>query len=124
MTNDGNQPILRVDPSPTYHYRLVGINSPGTSLGRDLTFTGGVYQPVPFSLTGVSQLPGGGAQLSFSNLPGLGFTVLGATNVAQPLPNWTALGPAVESPAGSGHYHFTDPQATNYARRFYRVVWP
>jgi hypothetical protein len=28
---------------------------------------------------------------------------------------------AVESPFGSGQYQFTDPQATNYTKRFYRV---
>jgi hypothetical protein len=44
--------------------------------------------------------------------------------MALPLTNWTILGPAVESPIGSGNFQFTDPQATNYPKRFYRVHFP
>jgi hypothetical protein len=52
----------------------------------------------------------------------LSFTVLGATNPGLPLSNWTVLGAASEAP--SGHYQFTDLQATNKTIQFYRVRSP
>jgi hypothetical protein len=63
-------------------------------------------------------------QLSFTNLTGASFRVFAATNIAQPTAAWSLLGPATESPAGSGQFQFTDPQATNYQQRFYRVTSP
>jgi hypothetical protein len=54
----------------------------------------------------------------------MSFTVLASTNVALPFNQWSNLGTAVESPLGSGQYPFTDPQATNYSRRFYKVTSP
>jgi hypothetical protein len=38
------------------------------------------------------------------------------------LNQWSILGPAVQYL--SGHYEFTDPNATNYPQRFYRVTSP
>jgi hypothetical protein len=67
-------------------------------------------------------LPNGAFQFSFTNLPGLSFTVLGTTNLTLPLSNWTVLGAPVEGPAGQ--YQFTDTQATNSASQFYRVRSP
>jgi len=79
-------------------------------------------QPVIFNVTGSSISSGGAFQLSFTNLSGLGFTVLGSTNVALPVAQWTVLGAPVENPPG--RYQFTDPQATNNPTRFYRVRSP
>jgi hypothetical protein len=67
-------------------------------------------------------LPGGAFQISFTNLSGLGFTVLATTNLALPLSNWTVLGAPTEAPPGQ--YQFTDAQATNNPQRFYRVRSP
>ena len=112
-------------PGTTYHYQLLGINSAGTTLGADISFTTAVAaQPAAFTLKGAIQLAGGAFQLTFTNLSGLGFTVFTSTNVAAPLNTWSNLGPAVESPASSGQYQFTDPQATNKAAQFYRVRSP
>jgi hypothetical protein len=61
---------------------------------------------------------------SFTNVSGAGFTVLATTNISLPLSNWSNLGPATETPPGSGHYQFSDPQATNSAQRFYQVRSP
>jgi hypothetical protein len=68
------------------------------------------------------RLSGGSFRLGFTSVPGAPFTVRASTNVALPLAQWTIVGPIVESPAG--HYHFTDPQATNTPMRFYRVTSP
>ena len=111
-------------PGATYHYQLVSINSAGTSLSGDQTFTTTANQPAAICLACGSWLPECGFQLSFTNLCGLGFTVLGSTDLALPLADWTVLGVALESPAGSGQYQFTDPHAANYVTQFYRVRSP
>jgi alpha-tubulin suppressor-like RCC1 family protein len=58
----------------------------------------------------------------FTNTPGAVFTVLATTNAALPLTSWTVLGGATE--LSPGQFQFTDPQATNSPRRFYRVRSP
>ena len=69
-------------------------------------------------MSGSVQLPGRAFQVSFTNLSGLGFTVLGATNLGLPLSNWSVVGAASEAPPGQ--YQFTDSQATDNPQRFYR----
>jgi hypothetical protein len=75
--------------------------------------------PGPIVLTNTVKLPGGACQFSFTNTPALGFTVLAATNLALTLSNWMVLGSATE--ISPGQFQFTDLQATNTPRRFYRV---
>jgi len=48
-----------------------------------------------------------------SNATGLSFSVLGANMLCLPATNWPVLGHAVESPATSGKYQFTNSPATN-----------
>jgi hypothetical protein len=60
--------------------------------------------------------------LSFTTVPVADFTVLASTNVALPLGQWSILGEALQNVPGQ--YLFTDPGATNYPQRFYRVVSP
>lgn len=79
---------------------------------------------VPAELTGLTRLADGARQFSFTNLVAAGFTVYASTNVAAPFNTWSNLGPATESPLGSGQYQFTDPAATNNPQRFYRVQSP
>jgi hypothetical protein len=78
--------------------------------------------PQPFALTNLAVLPGGSFQLGFTNTPGAVFTALASTNIALPLANWTVVGPVTEAPPGQ--YQFTDPQATNFIQRFYKVRSP
>lgn len=66
--------------------------------------------------------PDGSFQFAFTNLPGAPFTVLAATNVTQPLSQWTRVLGLEETPPGQ--FQFTDPDATNYPARFYRVRSP
>ena len=76
----------------------------------------------PILLGGVQKLSDGSFRLSFTNTPGAGFTILSSTNVALPLSNWIVLGAPTET--SSGHFQYTDSQATNQLRRFYNVRSP
>jgi hypothetical protein len=69
-----------------------------------------------------TNLANGTFQISFTNAPGLGFEVLGSTNIALSVTNWAVLGAPTESPAG--HYQFIDSSAPNNQKRFYRVKLP
>jgi hypothetical protein len=56
--------------------------------------------------------------LNFTGIPNSTYWVEAATNLA-PLANWTPISTDV---AGSnGQWQFTDPQTTNFLRRFYRT---
>ena len=78
--------------------------------------------PPPIVLFGSTILPNGDFKFWFTNTPGQTFSVLAATNVAQPLNTWTAVGAASEVLAGQ--YEYTDPQTLSYPARFYRVLSP
>jgi DNA-binding beta-propeller fold protein YncE len=103
-----------MDPARIAHISL---------LGQLVPITQGLIGTPP-NLTGVQMLGNGVIQFSFTNISSASFTVLATTNVALPLNQWANLGAAVESPAGSGQFQFTDPQATNNVQRFYRVSSP
>jgi hypothetical protein len=64
----------------------------------------------------------GSITFSFINVPMADFTVLVSTNVFLPMSQWIILGKAVQ--IVPGQYQFTDPAATNYPLRCYRVVSP
>jgi hypothetical protein len=78
--------------------------------------------PVPPYLILPGRLANGSFQFAFTNSSGALFTVVASTNLALPLSNWTTLGGITE--IAPGQFQFTDPQATNFARRFYRVLVP
>jgi hypothetical protein len=73
-------------------------------------------------LNGVS-LAGGKFQLNFTNVTGLNFSVLATNNIAAPVTSWPVVGQAIESPAGSGSYQYTDSATTN-ALLFYLLRQP
>ena len=77
--------------------------------------------PPPF-LNNVQVLGGGQFQFSFTNTNATAFSVLASTNAAAPLAQWESLGAPVS--VGGGTYQFTDPGATNHARRFYQLRSP
>ena len=62
-------------------------------------------------------LGNGHFQFSFTNQSSTVFEVLGTTNLALPLAQWTVLGPPVS--LGGGLYRFTDTGAMGQAQRFY-----
>jgi hypothetical protein len=97
----------QLSPADITALDVLGYNGPGLSTKEPLT---------------VTHLTNGTARLSFTNLPSVGFTILGSTNVASPVTNWTILGTPTEISAG--HYQFTDTQAGLFRQRFYRVRAP
>ena len=91
----------------------------------DIGAVEGIYNAAgPGQLTGMTRLGNGWTQFTFTNFTDTSFTVLASTNLTLPINLWTNLGPAAESPVGSGQFQFTDPQATNNVQRFYRVRSP
>src|ERR1044071_660942 len=78
--------------------------------------------PTPPLLGNLTRLGDGSIQFSFQSYTGATFTVRAVTNLALPTGDWTLIGPATE--ISPGQFQFTDPQATNYLNRFYRVQWP
>jgi hypothetical protein len=78
--------------------------------------------PTVIVLTNVAKLAGGSFRFAFSNTPGAVFSVLATTNLSLPITNWTALGGVME--ITPGQFQFTDPQATNGPKRFYRAFSP
>ncbi len=91
----------------------------------DLGAVEGIFNPAgPGLLTAVPQLENGAFQFGFTNYEGMTQTILTTTNLALPSGQWTILGTAVETPAGSGNFQFADLQATNNPQRFYRVRSP
>jgi hypothetical protein len=107
---------------------VLAVAGQGIGYGR-LINTAEVYQPealsvsvLPFYLTNLSKTATGAFHFTFTNTPSQGFSVFVTTNLALPFSNWTFLGAATDSPPGS--YQFTDSQATNSSKRFYRVRSP
>jgi autotransporter-associated beta strand protein len=64
-------------------------------------------------LNGTMQLGGGKFMFAFTNYTGLSFAVLATNNLTVPRSSWPVVGYAVENPAGSGNYQYTNTAATN-----------
>ena len=63
-------------------------------------------------------------QFSFTNTPGLSFSVLATNNFAAPKATWPVVGQAVESPAGSGSYQYTNLVPVGNSQMFYLLRQP
>jgi hypothetical protein len=71
------------------------------------------------NITSVSLLPNGRFSLNFTGTPGYTHTVLGSTNIATPLVDWTVLGPATQ--VAPGQFQFTDSASATLPQRFYQI---
>jgi len=72
-----------------------------------------------------TKLGDGSFQFLFRGNPsGRNYHILASPSLAAPLNTWSNLGSAIETPVDSGQFQFTDHQATNYPKRFYRVTSP
>jgi hypothetical protein len=78
--------------------------------------------PSPIHLMDAAQSGPGEFRFAFTNRPDAFFTVLSATDIAQPPAEWVPVGsPSQTDP---GFFEFTDFSATNQAQRFYRLRFP
>jgi hypothetical protein len=95
------------------------------SAAADIGAVEGIYNAAgPGNITSISRLGNGSVRINFTNLADASFPVFATTNISEPSSNWTQIGFATESPAGSGQFPFTDTRAPNSPRRFYRVRSP
>src|ERR1022692_33937 len=69
--------------------------------------------PLRSTLGGVMLTASGKLTFSFTNATGLSFSVLTTNDLTAPIVTWPVVGQAVESPAGSGSYQYTNSAATN-----------
>jgi hypothetical protein len=97
----------------------------------NLSFSAGTASAVATPLTitpDLVRLVGSGASaaasFSFTNAPNLSFSVLATNNITAPKATWPLVGTAVETPAGSGNYQFTDPIPATNTARFYLLRQP
>ena len=98
------------------------ISFTSTGLTGAISSAFNIPAPIQSSLTGVA-LTGGKLKFVFTNATGLSFSVLATNNLAAPKANWPVVGAAVESPAGSGNYQFTNSATTN-SQLFYLLRQP
>jgi len=97
-----------------------GFNNSDTGPTTEL-YDPAIVVPTPAFLSPPAKLLTGSVQFTFRNTPGLSFSVLAATNLADALSDWTILGSAAE--ISPGRYQFTDVAADS-PQRFYRVRSP
>jgi hypothetical protein len=76
---------------------------------------------VPPVITGGGPWAVGAFRLNGTGPRGSPYHMLASTNLALQMASWSVLTNATFS---GGVFTFTDKQATNYSRRFYRVVTP
>jgi hypothetical protein len=102
-----------------YHFRAIATNIGGKTFGNDVTFATIAIPPPQLKNLALTN---GQFRFAFTNFAGQNFTVLGTTNVALQVSNWTVLGPVTEGLPGQ--FQFTDPQGATNRERYYRVRWP
>jgi hypothetical protein len=112
-----NLVVSGFSPNVTNHFRAVATNSLGRANGLDGTFVWKTAQP---TLIEPERLSSGNFRFKFDANPRQLYSVDSSTN----LENWTVLGLATESPAGSGHFIYTHVGAGSAPRRYYRVNAP
>jgi hypothetical protein len=109
--------------------------STNTVIGATIHFTSGnltaadstpgfnIPAPIQSTLGGVMLTTGGKLTFSFTNPTGLSFSVLSTNDLTVPKANWPVVGQAIESPAGSGNYQYTNSAVTNL-QSFYIIRQP
>jgi hypothetical protein len=111
--------VFNVAPGRDYYWSVQAVDTSfaGSPFAAEQQFTVAAPRIIELLMLG-----NGHFQFSFSNEASVIYAVLGSTNVALPLAQWTVLGPPVS--LGGGLYRFTDTSATNFPYRFYRLKVP
>src|SRR5205085_1328332 len=99
----------------------LGNNTTNDAYSPGLVLWPVVAPSLAIAVTG-KKLANGVFQLAFTNNPGARFTVLTATDVGQPLPNWLSIGGVAEP--FPGQFQFSDSQAITDPKRFYIIRSP
>jgi len=96
--------------------------------GATIAFTSGALSvtsspafniPAPIqSVLGGAAVNNGKMTFAFTNATGLSFSILATNDITAPVATWPLVGTAVESPAGSGNYSYTNSAATNGQQYF------
>ena len=106
-----------------YHYQIVATNLSGLATNLDASFA--TLTVTPPQMDSVKISSGSGAlQFSFTNATGASFSVLATNDMTIPRTNWPVVGHAIESPAGSGNYQFTNSAPATNAQTFYILRQP
>ncbi|HTB83547.1 MAG TPA: DUF1533 domain-containing protein [Candidatus Sulfotelmatobacter sp.] len=109
-------------------------NSTGTGTVVTIVFSSGSLAPATSSSFIIpkpvvsklkqTKLVGGNLMFSFTNATGLSFSVLATNDVTAPAATWPVIGQAVESPAGSGNYQFTNSAPATNAQLYELISQP
>jgi len=99
--------------------KTIVISATGYSDDAILQTIAGVQSPI---VNGLS-LSNGNLTFAFTSATGLSFSVLATNDISAPVSTWPVIGTAVENPAGSGNYQFTNSSATN-SQEFYILRQP
>ncbi len=108
-------PVTGLSAGTVYRYKVVAVNSGGTTVADRTLFSTMSIPPVQSSGTMVIQEGSQHMRLAFTNVPGATFTVLGSTNFL----NWAVIGSMTE--VASGQYQYTDPQPATNSGFYYRI---
>lgn len=117
---------FRLFQAGTYAGTFASVTLPPLSGGlvwaNNLAVDGSIQVIVPPpQISGVARLADGNIRLDGAGPAGAGYRVLASEEVALPLGSWAEIGGGTFT---GGAFSFADLTATNYARRFYRVVTP
>jgi hypothetical protein len=99
----------------------ISFTSPGLTGVTSASFN--IAAPIRSKLGGAA-LTGGNFKFSFTNATALSFSVRATNNLTAPIATWPVIGPAVESPVGSGNYQFTNSLPATNAEMFYLLSQP
>ena len=93
----------------------------GGTVTLPLRFTPGSFH---LAITGSGAGATVNSSFSFTNAPGLTFSVLGTNNLTAPISTWPVVGTVTDNPPGSGQYQFTDPSPATNGAEYYSLRYP
>jgi hypothetical protein len=105
---------------------VIDITGNPSSAGQQLVIDNARVVPTALvapSILGVTRLPGGAFQLSFSGPPGQSYRVLATDSLSSgPLVSWPAIMTGVFGAGGSVSTNFIEPSVAAHNQRFYVIV--